>query len=113
MAKSLSKTGITTGNTVKAFHVTQSIDAFSGTDAYDIVLSGSLEVTGSIKALGIIEASQRVTTPAIRSATGGILITPADDDITLTANVTASGNISASGIITATSFVGNMDGGTF
>ena len=28
-------------------------------------------------------------------------------------HITASGNISASGIITATSFVGNMDGGTF
>ena len=48
MAKTLSKTGITTGNTVRAFHVTQSVDAFTGTDAYDITLSGSLTVTGSI-----------------------------------------------------------------
>ena len=48
MAKTLSKAGITTGNTVKAFHVTQSVDAFTGTDAYDITLSGSLTVTGSI-----------------------------------------------------------------
>ena len=48
MAKSLSKTGITTGNTVKAGHITQSIDAFAGTEAYDVVLSGSLNVTGSI-----------------------------------------------------------------
>ena len=47
MAKSLSKTGITTGNTVKAFHITQSIDAFSGTDAYDIVLSGSLNINNA------------------------------------------------------------------
>jgi hypothetical protein len=44
----LSKTGITTGNTVEAWHVTQSIDAFNGTAAYDISLSGSFNMTGSI-----------------------------------------------------------------
>ena len=48
MANILNKTGITTGNTVEAYHVTQSIDAFTGTDAYDITLSGSFTVTGSI-----------------------------------------------------------------
>ena len=48
MAKILSKAGVTTGNTVRAGHVTQSIDAFTGTEAYDITLSGSLNVTGSI-----------------------------------------------------------------
>ena len=42
MANQLSKTGITTGNTVRSWHVTQSIDAFNGTEAYDITLSGSL-----------------------------------------------------------------------
>ena len=50
MAKILDKTGITTGNTVEAYHVTQSIDAFSGLDAYDITLSGSFTMTGSIDA---------------------------------------------------------------
>jgi len=48
MAKILTKAGITTGNTVEAFHVTQSIDAFTGIDAYDISLSGSFNMTGSI-----------------------------------------------------------------
>ena len=38
----LLKTGITTGESVEAWHITQSIDAFSGLDAYDITLSGSL-----------------------------------------------------------------------
>lgn len=47
MAKTLNKTGITTGNTVRAYHVTQSVDAFTGIDAYDITISGSLVVTGS------------------------------------------------------------------
>jgi hypothetical protein len=31
MANTLSKIGITTGNTVETWHVTQSIDAFTGT----------------------------------------------------------------------------------
>jgi hypothetical protein len=48
MASTLSKTGITTGQTVETWHVTQSIDAFSGVEAYDIFLSGSFNMTGSI-----------------------------------------------------------------
>ena len=48
MASTLNKTGITTGGTVEAYHVTQSIDAFTGIKAYDISLSGSFNMTGSI-----------------------------------------------------------------
>jgi hypothetical protein len=48
MAKTLTQVGIETGNLVEAYHVTQSIDAFTGTDAYDISLSGSFNMTGSI-----------------------------------------------------------------
>lgn len=48
MANTFSKTGITTGQSVEAWHVTQSIDAFSGTEAYNISLSGSFNMTGSI-----------------------------------------------------------------
>jgi hypothetical protein len=52
MANTLNKTGITSGNTVEAYHVTQSIDAFTGTVAYDISLSGSLGVTGPLTVTG-------------------------------------------------------------
>jgi hypothetical protein len=48
MAKTLTQVGIETGNLVEAYHVTQSIDAFTGVDAYDISLSGSLNITGSL-----------------------------------------------------------------
>lgn len=58
MAKTLNKTGITTGNTVRAYHVTQSVDAFTGIDAYDITISGSLNVTGSITASAVIGANE-------------------------------------------------------
>jgi len=48
MALTLTKTGITTGATIQVGHVTQSIDAFSKVTAYDISLSGSLTLTGSV-----------------------------------------------------------------
>jgi hypothetical protein len=54
MANILSKSGITTGNTVETWHVTQSIDAFLGEEAYNITLSGSLNVVGSLTVTGSI-----------------------------------------------------------
>jgi len=44
----LSKTGITTGATIQVGHITQSIDAFTGTYAYDLIISGTLNATGSV-----------------------------------------------------------------
>ena len=48
MARNLDKTNITQGQTINSWDVTQSIDAFSGTEEYDIILSGSLTLTGSL-----------------------------------------------------------------
>jgi hypothetical protein len=48
MALTLSKTGITDGQTIQVGHVTQSVDAFTKVTAYDISLSGSLTLTGSL-----------------------------------------------------------------
>ena len=47
MARQLSKTGVNTGATVEALHVSQSVDAFTGLASYDITISGSLVITGS------------------------------------------------------------------
>jgi hypothetical protein len=47
MAKQLSKSGISTNDAILAWHVTQSVDAFTGTEAYDVTVSGSLTITGS------------------------------------------------------------------
>lgn len=58
MAKTLTQVGIETGNLVEAYHVTQSIDAFTGVDAYDISLSGSFNVTGSVAISGLSNTSQ-------------------------------------------------------
>ena len=113
MAKSLSKTGITTGNTVKAGHVTQSIDAFTGVEAYDLTLSGSLVITGSITGQpGVVnqltasyalsasvEITHEVSSSYAQTASiaGNLFGNPS---IAVT-NITASGNISASGDILA------------
>lgn len=48
MANTLSKSGISTTQTIEAWHVTQSIDALTGTKPYNISISGSLNITGSI-----------------------------------------------------------------
>lgn len=48
MASTLSNSGISSGSMVETTHITQIVDAFTGTQAYDITLSGSLTVTGSV-----------------------------------------------------------------
>ena len=44
----LSLTGITSGSVVKAEHVSQSINALTGAEPYNITLSGSVNLTGSL-----------------------------------------------------------------
>lgn len=51
MANQLSKTGIQNSQTIQAWHVTQSIDALTAAEAYDITISGSLTLTGSVSSL--------------------------------------------------------------
>jgi hypothetical protein len=48
MANILSKVGITDNSTVRTWHVTQSIDAFTNVEAYDITISGSLTIIGDL-----------------------------------------------------------------
>ena len=47
MAKRLDKNDIVSLNIIRPYHVSQSVDAFTGTVAYDINVSGSFQVTGS------------------------------------------------------------------
>jgi hypothetical protein len=58
MANQFSKTGITSLGIIRPWHVTQSIDAFTGIEAYDISLSGSFNMTGSINSVGSTLLSQ-------------------------------------------------------
>ena len=43
--------------TIESWHVSQSVDAFTGVAAYDITLSGSFTLTGSQYVSGSISAS--------------------------------------------------------
>ena len=52
MAKTLDNTGIAAGQNILAGNVSQSIDAFTGDEEYDITISGSLVVTGSFTISG-------------------------------------------------------------
>jgi hypothetical protein len=44
--------------TIESWHVSQSVDAFTGTEAYDIILSGSLILTGSLAIQGLTDSPQ-------------------------------------------------------
>lgn len=48
MANTLSTTGISSNSIIKPEHISQSIDAFTGVEAYDITLSGSLFINGTL-----------------------------------------------------------------
>lgn len=75
MAKILSKSGISSLQIVRPWHVTQSIDAFTGTEAYDISLSGSFTTTGSITSTGNISSSGTVS--MLTASIGGGIFTSA------------------------------------
>lgn len=57
MANTFSKSLIVTGKDVQAWHVTQSIDAFTGVSEYNLQLSGSFTLTGSLQISGSIVGS--------------------------------------------------------
>ena len=74
MAKQLSKVGVTDGALATAAQVTQSIDALTGDDAYDITISGSLTVTGSTDINGVlsIPGFPDVSSSLANSGGGGV-----------------------------------------
>lgn len=103
MALTLTKSNILTGNVVQASDVSQSIDAFTGTAAYNITLSGSLVVTGSVGINGLSQqAYNRVlvidsstgnvayTASGALSGSGGVTINNNTDNYILTATGTAN-----------------------
>lgn len=128
MAKILSKTGISTLQIVRPWHVTQSIDAFLGTDAYDITLSGSMTITGSVLLNGLSTTSQtNVITYDTTSGqlfytassavgggsinTGSLGNTTISGSLTVTGSTTLIGNTTVSGSITSTGgFTGSLNG---
>ena len=62
MAKRLDKSDIASLNTIRPYHVSQSVDAFTGIEAYDINISGSFQVTGSTILSGSVTMQTLTTT---------------------------------------------------
>ena len=106
MAKNFSKSGITTGNTVKAGHVTQSIDAFTGVEAYDLTLSGSLFLTGSfiISGSGTLLTSGDTGSFITNSQTGSFIINSQTGSF-ITNSQTSSMTVLSSSFATTSSFI--------
>ena len=49
---------VTQNYTIESWHISQSIDALTGTEAYDLTISGSLVVTGSVSVNGLTTTTQ-------------------------------------------------------
>ena len=56
MAKTLSTSGINSGQLIRTTQLTQVVDALTGNDDYDISISGSLIITGSTNISGSLTA---------------------------------------------------------
>ena len=122
MAKTLSLSGIQTGQAIEAKHVTQSIDAFTGTEAYDITVSGSLTVQGPVQGtagtLNNFSSSYALTASyALNGGSGGggggsvgTLQQVMESGSITTLVITASAGISSSGAIISPSFTGSLSG---
>jgi hypothetical protein len=60
--------------TIESWHVSQSVDALTGIDAYDITISGSLVVTGSVAINGLSDITQN-NVVTIDASTGQLYYT--------------------------------------
>jgi hypothetical protein len=88
MANILSKTGIVSLATIRPWHVSQSVDAFTGLNNYDITISGSLTVTGSVYINSLITSSN-VDVVTIDPITGQLFSTSSNSFNSIT-NITNS-----------------------
>ena len=100
MAQTLSKTGIGTSGTITAAQITQSIDALTGVSAFDITISGSLNINNApltnLTASGGVDF-QGTTNLGIVDIDGAVDMA---STLVIDSHITASGNISSSGVIT-------------
>ena len=93
MANVLSQVNIVDGQIVEAHHISQSINAFTGVEAYNISLSGSFNMTGSINGepsrINPLTSSYAITT--LYALSGGVATFP------FTGNATISGSLGVTG----------------
>ena len=131
MAKTLSNSGITSLGTVRPGHVSQSVDALTGAEAYDITISGSLTVTGSLNFNGgvtgssftgsfvgdgsgltnLVSSSYALTASyALNGGGGGGNTFPYTGSATISGSLTVIGPVNFNGGVTGSSFTGSFSG---
>ncbi len=112
MANTISNTGITNGGRITATQITQLTDALTGAEAYNVTISGSLNIntspitnltaSGNISSSGTITANEYVGLPTgIISGSSQLPSGLISSSLQTFTNITASGDISASGTISA------------
>ena len=114
MAKILSLNGIVTGQTVEAQHVSQSILAFTGLEAYDISVSGSFNVIGT-SSFQIVSGSDfsgsyqgdgsRLTNISSSFITGSNVYGPFGSNSILSSSYAATSSLSGFATISSASLV--------
>ena len=108
----ISNSGITNGGRITAAQITQITDALTGAAAYDVTISGSLNIntapvtnitaSGNISSSGTVTANEYVGLPAgIVSGSAQLPSGLISSSLQVFTNITASGDISASGAISA------------
>lgn len=90
MANILSKNNILTGEQVETWNITQSIDAFTGEVEYDITLSGSFTLTGSLYVDGDVLGTTTGTSSTSISSSYTLYTPSADSSSYATKNLTDS-----------------------
>ena len=108
----ISNSGITNGGRITAAQITQITDALTGAEAYDVTISGSLNIntapvtnitaSGNISSSGTVTANTYVGLPSgIISGSTQLPSGLISSSLQVFTNITASGDISASGTISA------------
>ena len=108
----ISNSGITNGGRITAAQITQITDALTGAEAYDVTISGSLNIntapvtnitaSGNISSSGTVTANTYVGLPSgIISGSTQLPSGLISSSLQVFTSITASGDISASGTISA------------
>ena len=93
MANTLSKVNISNSNTIQAWQVSQSVDAFTGISEYDITISGSLTITGSTKISGSLTITGSVEFNGFTNSTASWATNVSTIPTTIDSNLLPSGSI--------------------
>lgn len=101
---------IQNGLTIEPWHISQSVDALTGIEGYDINISGSLEVTGSTNIQGDITGTSKLTIGDNNSNTGNFSSIPGGSSNTISGDISVIGGGNGN---ESTSILSVIGGGSF